>query len=358
MSNGADVVVVGGGVVGCAIAYALARRHVPVLLLEGGRIAGGASYGAGGMLAPQAEAHGPGPLLDLGLAARGMFADLQEALPFAFDLDFSGIVRVAEDAAGAARLAARASWQQAAGLEARLLDPAEVRALCPRLAPVEAGLWVPDGHVSPSRLTLALAAGARGWGAELREGVAVRGFAADAVDTAAGPVPCGTVIVAAGAWTGALLGLPVGPLKGQRLLLRGPGGAMDPILWSDGAYLVPQPGGGVLVGATEEPEAGFDPRVTLGATARLSAAAIRLLPHLAAAELVETWAGFRPTAPDHLPVLGPVPNRPHVWVASGHHRNGILLSALTGELVARALVDKEALPAACSVERLVLSSEA
>ncbi len=345
------MVVVGGGVIGCAIAYSLARRRVRVILCERGRIGGAASYGAGGMLAPQVEAHGPGPLLDLGLQARALFGELQQALPFPFDLDFSGILRVAADPDGAERLRARAAWQQAAGLTARLLDAVEVREMCPAAAEVTAGLWVPDGQVSSLRLTLALAAGATRHGAELREGVTVRGSVAGALETSAGPVRCGTVIMAAGAWTGGLTGLPVGPLKGQRLLLREAGAPMGCILWGDGAYLVPKPGGGVLVGATEEPEAGFDPRVTVGAVARLSQAAIRLVPGLAGAELVETWAGFRPAAPDRLPVLGPLPNRPDVWVASGHYRNGILLSALTGELIAGTLVDGRPLPATVASDR-------
>ncbi len=351
MSDGADVVIVGGGVIGCAVAYALARRRVPVMLCERARIGGAASYGAGGMLAPQVEAQGPGLLLDLGLQARAMFSDLQAELPFPFDLDFSGILRVAADPDGAERLRARAAWQQAAGLSARLLDPGEVRDVCPVAARVTAGLWVPDGQVSARRLTLALAAGATRCGAELREGVTVRGLGPAGLETSAGPLRCGTVVMAAGAWTGALTSLPVGPLKGQRLLLREAGAPMGCILWGDGAYLVPKPGGGVLVGATEEPEAGFDPRVTLGAVARLSRAAVGLVPALAGAELVETWAGFRPATPDRLPVLGPLPGRPDVWVASGHFRNGILLSALSGELVARGLVDRQPLPAALAPDR-------
>lgn len=351
MSDSADVVVVGGGAVGCAIAHALARRHVPVVLLERGRIGGGASYGAGGMLAPQVEARGPGPLLDLGLESRALFAPLQEALPFGFDLDFSGILRVAADTAGAEQLRERVRWQQAAGLEARMLDPSEMRSLCPAAADALAGMWVPDGQVSPLRLTLALAAGATRSGADLREGVTVRGVGTGGVDTTAGRISCQTVVVAGGAWSGALTGLPVGPLKGQRLLVREIRRSLGCILWGDGAYLVPKPGGGILIGATEEPDAGFDPRVTLGATQRLSAAAIALMPTLAASELVETWAGFRPTTPDHLPVLGPIPHLAGVWVASGHHRNGILLAPLTGELIARALTSGADLPASCAPGR-------
>ncbi len=343
--------VVGGGAVGCAIAYALARRRARVVLFERGRLGGGASYGAGGMLAPQVEADGPGPLLDLGLRARNMFPELQEVLPFPFDLDRSGILRVAREAPAATRLLARAAWQRAAGLEARLLDPAEVRALVPAAAPVAVGLWVPDGQLSPLRLTLALAAGATRHGAELREGVTVRAWADGRVDTSAGPLDCETVVLAAGAWSGALAGVPIVPLKGQRLLLRQARAALPLTFWGDGAYLVPKPGGGVLVGATEEPEAGFDPRVTLGATTTLSQAAIAQVPALAAAELVETWAGFRPATPDHLPLLGPLPGHPGVWVASGHHRNGILLSALTGELLAAALLEGQPLPAACAPGR-------
>jgi glycine oxidase len=345
-----DVAVVGGGVVGCAVAYALARRGARVVLLERDRVAAGASYGAGGMLAPQVEAHGPGPLLRLGLASRDLFPAL-EAEVGPFDLDLRGIVRVAHTEAGAAELAARAAWQREQGLEARLLEPSEVRSLFPDLgSPPLAALWVPDGRLVPERLTRALALAAVRHGAVVREGVPVRSVRPGRVETGEGPVVAAHVVVSAGAWSADLAPVPVRPVKGQRVLVRHSRPLLDRVLWGDGCYLVPQPGGRVLIGATEEPEAGFDRRPTAAAVARLLARAVELVPALGEAEVLEAWAGLRPDTPDHLPLLGPL-GEGGVWAATGHYRNGILLAPVTGERLAAALLEGEPLPGECLPDR-------
>jgi glycine oxidase len=345
------VIVVGGGVIGCAVAYELRKRGASVTLLERQRIAAGASYGAAGMLAPQVEASGPGAFLELGLRSRDLFADWQAELPTSFDLDLSGILRVAHTEKGAAELRRRAEWQRGLGLGARILDPAEVADLCPGLAEAVCGLWVPDGQVSAHRLTLALAQAAAQRGAELREGVVVTAVRTGGVDTTDGRMSAGQVVVAAGAWSGLLTGMPVRPVKGQRLLLRQPGRVLGMTTFGDQCYLVPKAGGMVLAGATEEPSAGFDARVTAEAVGKVARAACALLPPLADAELVEAWAGLRPSTPDRLPVLGRLPGFEGVWMATGHFRNGILLSALTGRVMAEAILHGAALPASCAPDR-------
>jgi glycine oxidase len=347
-----DVIVVGGGVIGCGIAYELRKRGLQVTVLERLRVGAGASAGAAGMLAPQVEAAGPGALLEMGLRSRALFSDWQAELPVSFDLDLSGILRVAHTERSAAELRRRAEWQRALGLSARLCDPAEVADLCPGLAPAVCGLWVPDGQLDARRLTLALAQGAAQRGATIREGVVVTSVRTGGVDTTEGRLSADHVVVAAGAWSGLLTGLPVRPVKGQRLLVRHAGRPLGMTAFGDHCYLVPKAGGHVLVGGTEEPGAGFDTRVTLDAVGRLSRAAGGLWPALGGAELVEAWAGLRPATPDRLPVLGRLPGFERVWVASGHYRNGILLSALTARLMAEAIVSGAALPAACAPERL------
>ncbi len=345
------MIVVGGGVIGCGIAHELRKRGAQVTLLERDRIAAGASYGAGGMLAPQVEAAGPGLALELGLRSRDLFTDWQAELATPFDLDLSGILRVAHNERSAGELRRRAEWQRGLGLTARICDPDEVADLSPGIGQALLGLWVPDGQVSAHRLTLALAQGAAQRGVVVREGVTVTGVRSGGVDTTEGRIIAEHVVVAAGAWTGPLLGLPVRPIKGQRLLVRHPGRPVAMTTFGDHCYLVPKAGGHVLVGATEEPAAGFDTRVTLEAVGKLARNAAALLPALAGAELVESWAGLRPGTPDHLPILGPMPGFERVWLAAGHGRNGILLSAITARMIAETITAGATLPPGLSAER-------
>lgn len=351
MSSSPEILIVGGGVIGCAIAFEARKRGASVLLLERGRLGGAASRVAGGMLAPQVEAGGPGAALELGLRSRDLFPEWQAELGRSFDLDLSGILRVAHTERAASELRRRAEWQRGLGLSARLCDPAEVQDLCPGCAEPLLGLWVPDGQVHAERLTLALAQGAAQRGAELREGVVVTCVRTGGVDTTEGRISASHVVVAAGAWSGLLAPTPVRPVKGQRILLRQPGRLLGLTVFGDQCYLVPKAGGDVLVGATEEPAAGFDVRVTAEGVGRLARAAAALLPPLGGAELIETAAGLRPGTPDHLPILGRLPGSDRVWLATGHQRNGILLSALTGRLMAEAVLYDAALPAACAPDR-------
>ena len=347
--------VVGGGVIGCALAYELASRGSRVLVLERERLCAGASAGAGGMLAPQVEARAPGPLLELGLRSRAMFPEWCAGLEVG--MQFSGILRVTCDEAGAAGLRTRARWQGEQGLEARLCDAGECARLCPGLAPALLGLWVPDGQVDAPRLTLALGQAAVRAGAQVREGVVVTAIHDGAVDTPEGRVAAEAVVVATGAWSGLLAGMAVRPVKGQRLMLRHPGWAPPLVVWSDGCYLVPKAGGRVLVGATEEAQAGFDRTVTAGAVAALATAAAQAAPPLAAAELAGAWAGLRPGTPDHLPLLGRLPGASRTWLATGHHRNGILLAPLTARLLGEAILRGAPLPAACAPDRFVVGDQ-
>ncbi len=346
-----EVAIVGAGVIGCALAWELAGRGLRVTVLERATPGSGASVGAGGMLAPQMEAEAPGPSLALGLEARACWAAWAQALPMSVDLDLTGILRVAVDGASLSELGARADWQRAIGLTARLCDPSEVADLCPGLAGAVGGLWVPDGQLSAPRLMHALTQGMAQRGVRLRCGVGVVGIRPGRVETDQGAFSAEVVVVAAGAWSGALAGVPVVPAKGQRLLLAQVERPLALTVWGPGAYLVPKAGGQVLLGATQEPEAGFDTRVTAGAVARLTAAAAVFWPVAATATLQEVWAGLRPMAPDHHPLVGPLPDMPGVWLASGHGRNGILLAALTAERLADALCAGRALPEAWDPRR-------
>jgi glycine oxidase len=357
-----DVVVVGGGVVGCAVAWSLARAQLSVRLLERDAVGAHASRVAAGMLTPLAEAHGGEEALPFGLESLAMFPGLAAELRERTGLDpgftRSGVLRVAASETGAERLQARA--RRLAEHDVVWLDAAAARSAVPALASGTAGaLWSPrEGHVESDLLTLAYAAAAEALGVGIECGVPVVGLVREGarvvgVRTPDGICAAGRVVLATGPWAGAegsALGLPgplpVSPVRGQIVTLR-PGRAIaTAIVWGEPAYLVPRRDGRLLVGATEE-HVGFDCRTTAGGVSTLLAGAVALAPSLAGAELAGAAAGLRPGTPDGLPLIGSAPGLEGVVLAVGHHRNGVLLSPVTGRLVADLVTGKH-LPAAAA----------
>lgn len=339
-----DVAVVGGGAIGAACARALALRGVNVGIFEPGARDGAASPASAGMLAAQIEA-GDEAWLALAAAARDRYpalaAELAAATGMSIGLRRDGIAAVAFDAARAAELAALARRQQAAGLRAEWLAPAECAQRWRGAAPGSHGaLFAPDdGAVSPPQLTAALTAHAIQLGAQhIAEPVVELihdGRRINAVTTSRNRVAARHVVIAAGAWSPAIGGLPralpVAPLRGQLALVPWPAGTPDVILYHDHGYVLRR-GEHALLGSTME-HAGFDARVTPDGQAAILAAARRLIPALSAT-VTRSWAGLRPMTPDGLPLLGPDPEIDGLWYATGHGRNGILLAALTGDVIA------------------------
>lgn len=348
MAESADVAVVGGGVIGCAVAWCLAREGVRVSVFERGTIGGEASGVSAGILAPLAESAAPGPFVELALAGLRAFDEELAALRETSGLDPEyrrcGVLRLAMDEAEVRALQEAAAWQANARLELRWLEPRQVASLEPGLAICRGALLSPrEGHVHPARLTLALATAAARCGAALYqqsppalpwvEGGRLRGLMLDGERRA-----FATVVLAAGAWSGAwaaLLGLhlPVRPVKGQMLLLRAVPPPVRHVVFSGHSYLVPRADATVYVGATQE-EAGFDHRVTLAAVQALAAHAAALVPALESAEVVGMGAGLRPGSADGLPIIGRTQGLENLVLATGHFRNGVLLSLITGRLVA------------------------
>jgi glycine oxidase len=354
-----DAVVVGGGVVGCAVAFELAREGLGVALLERGELAGEASGAAAGMLLPLGEAPGPGPFLALGLRSLALFpalaAELRERSGIDPEHEPCGALHVAADPDAAARLAARARTLAAFGAE--WLDASEARGLEPRLGPRTLGAMLAraEAHVRSPLLVRALAAAAAALGARIETGMPVLGLRREGervvgVETPAGPVAAARVVLCAGAWSPALapFPLPVEPVRGQILALESPRPALGAIVVGPRCYLVPKRDGSVVVGATEE-RAGFDARVTAAGLAELLAGARELLPALGAASFRGGWAGLRPATPDGLPAVGPAPGAPGLLVAAGHHRNGVLLAPLTARLVADLVFGKSLPPEAAAL---------
>jgi glycine oxidase len=344
MTSSTDVLIVGGGVIGLAIARQAARDGLTVRLLEKGEPGGEASSAAAGMLSPQVDAEEPGPLLSIGLQSRDLFpgfvAELREESGVDAGLNDRGTLRVAR---GDETLSRQRAFQRSAGLPVERLERPALTRLEPLLDPsFDSGLFFPrDGCVDNVALVRALRLAAERAGAELRPGshvarLSVSRGAVVGAETAGDRFPAGAVVVAAGAWSGEVRGegvpaLPMRPVKGQ-IVCFGP--VISPItrvVVGPRCYLVPRRDGRVLAGSTIE-SAGFDKGVTAGALADLSAAAVELAPALRPAPFHSAWAGLRPATADDLPAIGPGPV-PGLWYACGHLRNGILLAPLTARLV-------------------------
>lgn len=317
--------VVGGGVIGLSVAWRLAQRGDAVTVYDPAP-GSGASHVAAGMLAPVTEVHyGEEALLQLNLESARRYpqfvAELEAATGMPTGYHPCGTLVVARDSDDLAALERLAGFQRDLGLDVTKLRAGICRELEPGLAPgIRGGLLVAGDHqVDPRALLAALLEGCR------RQGVR---FVAERVsERPEGDV----VVVAAGCWSAGVAGvdLPLRPVKGQILRLRGKAGVERVVRGLD-VYVVPRPDGEVVVGATVE-ERGFDATVTAGAVHELLRAAVELVPDVTELELVEVSAGLRPATPDNRPVIE---RRGDVVVATGHYRNGVLLAPLTADLVA------------------------
>ncbi len=351
-----EVLVIGGGVIGVAVADALAGRGIPVVLLERAQIGVAASGGAAGLLAPLVEAPGPGPLLDLALAGRALFREEARALARETGVDIgyreSGTLRVAHDERGARELRERIAWERARGLDVHWLDAVALREREPALrADLVGALFAPDDHqVTSALLVRALAHRAAKRGAVLLEGLGAAallrvGDRVIGVRTTAGEeYRAKHVVLAAGPWSASLAaaGIPVRPVKGQLVHLRPDRSVLAHPVFADGVYLAQKAEGRLIVGATEE-DVGFDWAPREDATRELLARARSLAPILADVPVEGSWAGLRPATPDRMPILGTSTRAPGLIYAAGHFRSGILLSLITARTVA-ALVAGEAPP--------------
>ncbi len=350
---------IGGGVIGLAIAWRLVQRGAGVLVLERGEPGREASHVAAGMLAPVSEADPrEEPLLRLGIESARAYPEFAAELQEASGLDPGylrcGTLITARDRDEAEALERELRIRERFGLSVRRLRPTEARTLEPALAPTLRGaLEVADDHaVDPRRLTAALLAAVRAAGAEVRTGSEVAelelgdGEAVRAVRLKDGErLASETVVLAAGVWSAALPGLPeearipLRPVKGQIMRLHDPAGPglMSRALRLPGAYLVPRGDGRYVLGATLE-ERGFDTTVTAGALFELLRDAIELVPGVGELVLDELQAGLRPGTPDNAPVLG-AGAAPGLYWATGHYRHGILLAPVTAELMSTAILD-------------------
>lgn len=347
--NTADVVIVGGGVIGLSIAYELARSGVRATVLDRDDLGRTASWAGAGIISPGGEkppnnAHGW-----LRSRSAALFPEWSAALREETGIDNgyrrSGGVDVATSADEERALRAAAGRWREEGIACERLAPADFRRVEPALSDeIVAAYFLPDrAQIRNPRHLRALTVALDARGVAIRRGPGAAGFVAEggrvrAIRTAEGPVFCATVVVAAGPWTQGLLadlGLDVAtpPIKGQIVLLRNPATPLRRIVEHGRNYLVPRDDGRILVGATEE-DAGFDTRTTSAAVRDLIDEAIALCPVLAGAEVERAWAGLRPGSLDTRPYIGRAPGFANVIVASGHRRAGLQQSPATAELVA------------------------
>jgi glycine oxidase len=348
----ADVVIIGGGVIGLAIGRALARRGgSQIVLIERGRLGAEASSAAAGIIGPQAEADCADDFFQLACQSRDMYPDfaagLREESGTDIELDQTGTLYLAFTEADETELAHRHQWQTDAGYEVERLSASDARIFEPAVSDgVRSALRFPrDMQVENRRLVAALASANEQLGVTLVSGCEVREVSAQsgrvtAVETSLGRISTPFAVIAAGAWAGSIA-LPdistapvrIEPVRGQMLCFETNPRLARHVLYSPRGYLVPRADGRLLAGSTTE-HAGFDKRVTTAGVHKLTEHALEIVPCLGSLPLLDSWAGLRPRADDGLPVLGQSVDVEGLIYACGHYRNGILLTPVTGELVA------------------------
>ena len=373
------VAIIGAGVVGLGIAWRLAARGVAVDVFDRGAAGAGATHAAAGMLAACAEAEpGEEALVALGRESQARWpafaAELKAASGIDVELRREGTLDVALTADDQARLMHHLTFQQKLDLPVQWISAAEARRREPHLAGKLAGaIWSPQDHqVDNRKLALALRGAAQAAGARINEHQPVaeiinNGRRVDGIALADGRrVAADAVVLAAGAWSRRIAGLPapllppVRPIKGQMLALRMEQSAplVTHVLWGPGIYLVPRLDGRLIVGGTVE-EKGFDTTLTAGGLLTLLEAAWRVVPAIEELPIDEMWVGHRPGSRDDAPILGPAPIEGLIY-ATGHHRNGILLAPVTADAIARLVLDGSIDPAIrpFGIERFTLAKAA
>ncbi len=345
-----DVAVVGAGVIGLSIAWRLARCGLSIAVFDRGEAGTGTSFASTGMLAAAAE-HKPGgeDLLALAMESQRLWPEFRSHLEaesnLSIDYRDEGTLVVALGRDEVERLRYRYEHQQRSGLGTSWLSGAEVRALEPGLRPsLAAGISCSSDHqVDPRRLVPALVLALRSRGGQLVENCPVTsletsGGRISGVVTAAGSCQAQTVIAATGVWSGdgllpAAVDIPVRPLKGQALALRTTRqtGTLSHVVWTEQVHLAPKGDGRLIVGATME-DTGFNPAITAGGALALLEGVHRALPSSEEMEIEAIWSGFRPTSDDDAPILGST-NVQGLLIATGHHRNGILLAPATAKAI-------------------------
>ena len=353
IKGSADVVIIGGGVIGLSISRALARRGVrDVCLVERGGLGAEASSAAGGMLLPQVEADGHDDFFALACRSRDLYpslaVELRDETGIDVELDTTGTLYLALNEQDYEDIEQRYHWQTRAGLAVELLTSAAAREVEPCISEATFGaLRFPnDIQVENRRLIAALANSINTLGVTALtettvERLVIDGRQITGVQTSRGEISCRTVVLAAGTWSSFISPNPtITPVRGQMVCLEAKPQLTRHVIFSPRGYLVQRQDGRLLAGSTSE-NAGFAKHVTGGGIATILRQALEISPSVANLPIVDTWAGLRPRAADGLPVLGPCGEIDGLFYATGHYRNGILLAPLTAELISEAIIAGE-----------------
>jgi glycine oxidase len=357
-----DVVVIGGGVIGCATAWRLAQAGVRTIVVERGELGSEASTAAAGLLSPLAEAERADDFFRLCVASRALYPDfaleLRETTGVDVEYRTEGTLYLSLSDDDDEELERRLAWQRASlpgGSRIERLRLNDVLALEPLVSKkTRWALKFPDDNqIDNRRLMLALPAAARAAGVRFMTHTEVRSVSVEqnrvtGVMTTFGELKAPRVILAAGSWSSlitagdgrSLPGLDVVPVRGQMVALEMPNPAVQHVIYSSGAYIVPRLSGYLIAGSTLE-RVGYDKRLTGGGLASVIERTVRMMPALSDAAIAESWAGLRPCTPDELPILGFDPQIEGLIYATGHYRNGILLAPITAQVIAELTIKGE-----------------
>jgi glycine oxidase len=355
--KGYDVAIVGGGIIGCSIAFQLAKRHLSVVVVEKERMVSQASSAAAGMLGAQSEFASDHPLIPLALKSREMFPQLADELKELTGIDIGlvqkGLLKLAFTEREENELQQQYEFWKRFDSNVRWLTINELRELEQNVTEEVAGaMYIPnDGQVRADDLSLAFAKAASAYGAELREYTEVISLVTEndrvcGVITNRGTIDANIVIVAAGAWSARLLKqtgleLHMYPVKGECFSVITEQPLLEATVFAkNGCYIVPKKENRLLIGATSTPNM-FDKQASVQGIYRLLERAQQIMPKLAEAKWEKAWAGIRPQTGDGLPYIGEHPCYRGLWAATGHYRNGILLSPITGVLLAELITEEK-----------------
>ena len=348
-----DVAIIGGGVIGSALAYFLRKAGVDVTVIERAEVAAESSSAAAGLLSPLGALEKAGPFTDLLMASRAIILKLMPELEAlsgeSMEYRRCGSLRTAGDAQEVARLRGQMAFWETLGWQVIWLTGDEARQQEPHLAStIEGAVYAEqEGSIKAEGVTRVYAGAARHLGARFLEHTEVTGIESTSsrvlsLHTAGGAtIACEQLVIAAGAWSAVLAGwlhlaLPVQPARGQILALKQLAVPLKHILFGKDVYLVPKPDDTIFVGATVE-QVGFDKQNTAAGISWLLKEAIELVPTLAEAPIARIWAGLRPWSADGQPILGYAPGWENVVLATGHSGVGFETSAITGQALAELL---------------------
>ncbi len=348
--NTPDCLIVGGGLIGMMTARELAQAGMRVAVLERGETGREASWAGGGILSPLYPWRYPEPVTDLAIWGQARYEALTGALREESGVDpewtRSGLLMLDCDDTAAAR-----AWADEYGYDMALVEAEALSGIEPRLAPqTRPGLWMPAvAQVRNPRLVRALRGSLDALGVSVLTGTEVTGLSQSGdritgVQTTAGELQAGKVVIASGAWSADLLNgtglaLPVVPVRGQMLLFRAPVEMVRRIVLSRDRYVIPRRDGHVLLGSTLE-RTGFDKSTTEAARQELQEEALRLIPALADCPIERHWAGLRPGSPEGIPYIGPHPRLRGLYLNTGHFRNGVVLGAASARLAADWILER------------------